>query len=293
MRLPRVRFSVRFLMVLVLILGAGFGWVVYRAHLQRDAVAAIRRSGGHVDYFWDEIERSRPKGRMGIIPPPPTPKPVPGWQERLAAYIGPDSVSHVYNVYLVGEGGRDPDEVMTDVGRLDQLHWLYIRDRPVTDSGLAAVVNLRGLHFLNLVGTRLTNTGLRYVSYHGELRKLDLSYTRITDAGLADISRLTRLQTLRLAGTDITGTGLAYLNKLTALTELDLANTAVDDTNLHLNELSCLEELDLSGTRITDRALPLLMGLKNLKHLAVFGTKVTDAAAAELTNDRPGLELFR
>jgi hypothetical protein len=39
-------------MVLVLITGGGLGWVIHRAQVQRDAVAAIKRVGGHIGYSW-------------------------------------------------------------------------------------------------------------------------------------------------------------------------------------------------------------------------------------------------
>ena len=48
----RVRISVRGLMVLILALGSWFGWVANRARVQREAVAAIERAGGHVYYEW-------------------------------------------------------------------------------------------------------------------------------------------------------------------------------------------------------------------------------------------------
>jgi hypothetical protein len=50
-----LRFSVRGLIVLVLVVGAGLGWTVRSARIQRDAVAAIERAGGSVGYHfqWD------------------------------------------------------------------------------------------------------------------------------------------------------------------------------------------------------------------------------------------------
>ena len=45
-----LRLSVRALMVLVLITGGGLGWVIHRARVQREAVAAILRAGGSVMY---------------------------------------------------------------------------------------------------------------------------------------------------------------------------------------------------------------------------------------------------
>jgi hypothetical protein len=45
MRVPRVRLAVRTLMALVPVLGGGFGWVVPRAHVHRDAVAVSAPAG--------------------------------------------------------------------------------------------------------------------------------------------------------------------------------------------------------------------------------------------------------
>ncbi len=49
---PPVRLTVRTLMIFVLVFGGGLGWVVHRARVQRDAAAAIERTGGSVVYVW-------------------------------------------------------------------------------------------------------------------------------------------------------------------------------------------------------------------------------------------------
>jgi hypothetical protein len=51
-----LRFSARGLIVLVLLIGGGLGWVVRSvrsARIQRGAVAAIVRGGGSVKYNWE------------------------------------------------------------------------------------------------------------------------------------------------------------------------------------------------------------------------------------------------
>jgi hypothetical protein len=45
-----LRFSLRGLMLLVIVVGAGLGWSVRQAHVQRNAVAAIKRDDGVVYY---------------------------------------------------------------------------------------------------------------------------------------------------------------------------------------------------------------------------------------------------
>jgi hypothetical protein len=53
--------SVRGLIVLVLVVGTGLGWTVGSAHIQRDAVAAIRQAGGNAFYEWEfkDLRRTR------------------------------------------------------------------------------------------------------------------------------------------------------------------------------------------------------------------------------------------
>lgn len=58
-RIP-VRPSVRAFMAVVLLLGGALGWVVYKAGVPREAVAAIERSGGEVFYDWDLSPRRVP-----------------------------------------------------------------------------------------------------------------------------------------------------------------------------------------------------------------------------------------
>jgi len=47
-----LRFSVRGLIVLVLVLGGWLGWIVRNARIQREAVAVIRKMGGSFTYDW-------------------------------------------------------------------------------------------------------------------------------------------------------------------------------------------------------------------------------------------------
>ena len=85
-----LRFSVRGLIVVVLVIGAGLGWIVRQAHIQRDAVAAIRKAGGSVAYSWESGRTGR-RFRRG--------EPwAPSW---LVDLIGVDFFGHVTDVNLV------------------------------------------------------------------------------------------------------------------------------------------------------------------------------------------------
>ena len=104
-------------MIFVLIFGGMLGWVVHLAHVQRDAVAAIRSGGGQVTYDW-QLNRYPmgaqfdPKGR------PMAPK----W---LVDYLGP----HYFgNVEDVGLGAANIEAVMKRIGQLDKLRRIHFFD---------------------------------------------------------------------------------------------------------------------------------------------------------------------
>jgi hypothetical protein len=48
-----LRFSVRGMIVLLVLTGGCQGWMVRSARIQREAVAAIKDAGGQVSYDWD------------------------------------------------------------------------------------------------------------------------------------------------------------------------------------------------------------------------------------------------
>ena len=48
-----LRFSVRGLIIAVLLIGVWLEWLVHSVRVQREAVAAIRKAGGKAFYDWD------------------------------------------------------------------------------------------------------------------------------------------------------------------------------------------------------------------------------------------------
>jgi hypothetical protein len=197
----RLRLSVRGLILLVLAIGAGLGWMVHRAHLQRDAVAAIRRAGGTIGYEWEVqhgyfvpgSQRARPRA--------------PGW---LVDRVGVDYFGSVLFVDLL-KRGSDADLVL--VGNLSRLESLGLNWTPLTDAGLAYLTGLTRLRELALMQTRITDAGLAHLRGLTSLEDLWLADTRITDAGLAHLTGLTRLRQLWLKGTQVTDAGVGELRR--------------------------------------------------------------------------------
>ena len=102
----RLRLSIRGLIVVVLLIGGWLGWFARSARIQREAVAAIKRSNGDFRYDWQW------KNGSAIAAGEPW---APGW---LVDTFGVDYFGNVASVE-VGLGA--PDDDLINVGRLTEL----------------------------------------------------------------------------------------------------------------------------------------------------------------------------
>ena len=249
-----VRFSVRGLIVVVLLIAVTLGRIVHPAHVQRDAVAAIARAGGTVDYDWQIGSNGR---RL------PNPKPwAPKW---LVDQVGIDHFGHVARINLLKRGF---DRDLISIGHLSQVWNLSLDFSPVTDDGLAHLEGLVELERLYLPFTEVGDAGLVHLKGLTDLRQLSLQGDSITDEGLDAIwKELTNLEVLDLDRTRVNGKGLAQLKGLKRLVRLSLRGAPVDDAALkHLQGMTGLRELFLDDTRVTYTGVrEIQKALPNLK----------------------------
>ena len=193
-----LRFSLRSLLALVLVIGGWLGWVVHRARVQREAVAAIERAGDKVWYDW-EWNNGRPI---------PNGKPrCPKW---LVDRIGVDYFGHVTSVYA----RHASDAELVHIGNLRQLECLILVGSFVTDAGLAHLEGVSSLQVLNLQRTRIADAGLPHLKKLTGLQELGLSDTGVSDAGIAHLEGLTHLTVLGLEKTKVTNVGVRELQKV-------------------------------------------------------------------------------
>jgi Leucine-rich repeat (LRR) protein len=215
-----LRISVRGLIVLVLVIGAGLGWVVRGARIQREAVAALERGRGTVKYNGEHIFWDSGAGWHDIRPEETW---APLW---LVNSLGVDYFYHVTTVFLSQlPGGTE----MVSVGRLSSLEKLDLGDGVIEDDDLTNVTGLTELSSLVLSRARITDAGLVHLSGLANLSKLNLRGTRITDAGLEQLKGLKKLSYLDLRFTRVTDEGLKHLKGLTKLTELEVDFTSVTE----------------------------------------------------------------
>jgi hypothetical protein len=207
-----LRFSLRGLMIVVLVVGGGLGWIVHRAQVQHDSVAEIREAGGIVLYEW-QFKNGLPTGNG-------TPR-ASSWLEKR---IGVDYFQNVTYVELPSSGS---DRELVAIGHLYRLETLTLDGASVSDLGLSHLTGLTGLRSLSLAHTHVTDAGMVTLQSFRSLEDLDLSMTKITDAGLIHLRGLRNLSKLSLQMTGITDAGLVQLRGLTNLQRLWLRGAKI------------------------------------------------------------------
>ena len=264
-----LRFSVRGLIVLVLVFAIGLGWLV-RAQIQHEAVAAITNAGGSVTYGWEVKNRKPLRGANPWAP------------KWLVDLIGVDYFGHVTAVEFPASS-NPTDAVFTHLADLTRLEDLFVYAPSLTDGHLARLEGLTYLNVLVIGDTQVTDAGLVHLSGLTSLSYLSLANTHVTDRGMKHLNGLS-LWSLDVSGTEVTDVGLDELARMTSLKGLALADTKVTDTGLaHLKGMKNLSQLHLRDTQVTDAGLAHLTGLTNLSYIDLGGSKVSDPGLEHLS----------
>jgi hypothetical protein len=181
-----LRFSVRGIIFLVLVIGAALGWLVRSALMQREAVAAIEKAGGLVRH--DSGSTAKAGSTMREL-----------WAPMWAVdAVGVDYIANVCEVTLTVSCA---DRELEHVGRLVPIDSLRLYYPNVSDAGLVHLQGLTKLSKLVLSQTQISDAGLAQLRPLSNLSELNLYHTPITDAGLAHLTVLRKLAKLRLVGT--------------------------------------------------------------------------------------------
>ena len=209
------------MIVVVLLVDGWLGWLVRSARIQREAVAAIQRAGGRVQYHRQTPNNTR-------------------WQPQwLVERTGIDYLDHVDSVVFfeacsdadVGHAARSRGFVALHLAALTDVRGPAFQVN-VTDAGLVPIEALTGLEQLSLGGTQVTDAGLVHINGLTKLEMPGLEDTAITEEGLAHVEGHRKMFSLHLGRTHVNDSGLADLQGLVSLTDLDLSGTQVTDAGL-------------------------------------------------------------
>jgi hypothetical protein len=195
-----LRFSMRGMIVVVLLVGGWLGWIVRSARIQREAVAAIKNAGGAVAYGWAEEEFSHPVDG-------------PWWAPGcIVALAGVDFFGHVTAVGLK-QFSTEGESPLLNIRQFAQLEDLDVSNSSFSDADLPVIEEVTSLRRFYLDGSRVTDAGLVHLRGLTNLAILNLDKTRVSDAGLIHLAGLSNLTTLRLNGTKVTDAGVKKLEQ--------------------------------------------------------------------------------
>jgi hypothetical protein len=180
------QFSLRTLLVMVLVAGAGLGLLgrqAQRIWRRERAVAQLHRIGARVGFQQ------------------------PGWPARLLGFeVGPLVAVDLRGTHVTDDGLKHLRGI-TGPGRL------WLGGTQITDAGLEHLAGLDSLYRLDLERTKITDAGLRYLRGLKSLEDLSLRGTQVSDAGLGHLEEVASLKFLDLAGTRVTPEGVKRLRQ--------------------------------------------------------------------------------
>ena len=176
-----LRFSLRALLLLMLVVGATIGWTLHKVREQGAALAALLNGRCAIAY------------RDGADPESPNAL------ERCRRWLGEEHWIDVEVLILVHP--EADDAVLAHVRGLPRLRYLILDGSAVSDAGLVNLRFLPMLAELHLDHTRVTDAGLANLRFVPMLTELNLANTQVTDAGLVHLRGCSQLQGLDLSGT--------------------------------------------------------------------------------------------
>ena len=219
------QFSLRTLIVSVVIGGAVFGWIGMRMNQARDnreRVAAVEKAVDEIGTPRGEVESEYKQLRSATC-----------LEELFDDPGSPDDPVGVLNVSIVTLSGTDVTDAdlehlkeFTDLKQLalcSMFHFFIsgsgrsADDPPqlfdVTDTGLEHLKSLTNLEDLGLADSKITDAGLEHLKGLTKLTSLSLRNTDVTDAGLEHVKELTNMRTLHLHETNVTAAGVRKLKQ--------------------------------------------------------------------------------
>lgn len=147
-----------------------------------------------------------------------------------------------------------------------------LSNTPLTNSGIAALSNLRHLKSLHADACKnLNDSALSTIGSLTSLEALSIMDNRsVSDRGVVMLMPLQRLQSLRLARTNVSDKSIPVFARMHNLKQLDLSDTFITDAGLHMLSMLPLNGLKLdSEVTVTNKGVEYLNNMKTLRYLSL------------------------
>ncbi len=278
-----LRLSLRGLMILVVVVGAGLGWVARTVRTQRAAIATVKAAGGWImlDYHGQTVTYADARGNLVL-------KNEPIARAWLRRWLGDELFQDVRTVATMP--GPVTPEFWAAVANFDRLHDLQLQNVTAVAPVPAALGRLPELRFLHAFGPGLDDQAVAGLAKFTSVRTLNIGESSASDAAFASFAALKRLEDLSLMNCpNLTDDGLARLVAgLPALQRISLTGRTglTSPIEVLARHRPNLESLQIQGPPIDDDDLAPIPGLTRLKVLQLEGPAITDAGLVHLRSLR-------
>ena len=211
----RRRFTIRFLMITMVLFAGLFAWfstAYHQSRKQADAVDRLFSLGAFVMY--------EPRQSVAVSVLPGSPEEPP---RVISKSLGVDFFRAATNVSTQSGASSkmDKDAILDAVSSLRELKRLRLTKLTFSTGDLAQLSDLSELTSLDLTRTRLDNGSLPWLQ-DTQLQWFDGSHTWLGNTALHDLSRCPDLQNLSMERTTVTDAGLLHLYQMKNLRYLNL-----------------------------------------------------------------------
>ena len=246
-----LRFNLRTMLLIILLVSAWLAWHLDRAKQQKRAVDAVIKAGGRVSYdFQFDGDPVHTFFRENTESPYP---------EFMLDSLGYDFFHSVVGVVLAGDQER-------------------IKNRRLSTEWAKHLAGLKNLRFACIKGSQIDDEVLKRL---GKLKHLTSvrawGVYSISDEGIKDLLKSRKIEIVSFTNTSLTDESLKHLSKLPKIEEIELQGNFSDEGLKYLRGRTELKLLNvfMSKERITNRGLRELYGLKNLQILTIRGLDAT------------------
>ncbi|MGO9109399.1 MAG: hypothetical protein ACLP9L_09210, partial [Thermoguttaceae bacterium] len=179
------RFSIRSLLVLVVVVALPFSWLAVEmkeARRQHQSVEEVTTCGGMTCYDYQSNGVGHPEYDRPLSEP-----------QLLLRWFGTDFFHPVVWVsFSVGDLDgtrmtRISEKELSCLDGLVNLKVLDLQQQPIGNGSLAYLRNLSQLEKLDLTGTLVTDAGMEHVNRMRQLEDVDLRFTQITEEGVKNL----------------------------------------------------------------------------------------------------------
>ncbi|WDI44496.1 hypothetical protein [Bremerella sp. P1] len=249
-----LRFGLRGLMVLVLLLSLPMGWIardVYRSQREDEVVAAVEKAGGFASYDYQQLNL------WNEVPHPPGP-----W--ILRKLFGDHIHAYVDYVTLM-----EPDEVNTLIPMLANCHrleYLELHEAVLSDQSVETIAQMPKLRELALIGTSITVDQMRQLSQAPAMKSITLEGPTASDDYVELLPLFSSLEDVALSQTTVTDRGMQSLGQLSDLKSVSIeqAPAVTNDGFAALANCPQLSDIWADGTKVDEGCIDTLKKLPEL-----------------------------